>query len=296
MPAYRGLGRGLESLIPTSVKSDKTEASAQTVLISQIRPNRFQPRHRFSEDTLKELSDSIRQQGLIQPLIVTLTEPAAEGKEQQFELIAGERRWRAAKMAGLSEVPIIVKKVSEKEQFQFSLIENLQREDLNAIEEALAFRRLMGEFQLTQEQLAQTLGKSRVVIANTLRLLNLPQSLQDAVADGTISAGHARNLVSISDEKMQKEVAEKILQEKISVREVEKIVSDWKQAMDSGKIKISKRKDPEIRNLEEVLQQNLGTKVEIKAKGKGKEIKGTVSISYYSLDDLERLANILKKK
>lgn len=290
----RGLGRGLDALIPAVLKPE-TSVGTTTAEISKIRTNRYQPRHNFKEESLKELADSIREQGLLQPLIVAPIDGANEG-EEKYELIAGERRWRAAKMAGLSEIPIVVKKVTGKELLQFSLIENLQREDLNPIEEAIAFKKLMEEFQLTQEELAKTLGKGRVVIANTLRLLNLPQYLQDAVADGTISAGHARNLVSISDEQMQREVAEKILREKITVRDVEKIVSDWKEALDSGRVKTSKRKDPEIRILEETLQKILGTKVEIKARGKGKLVKGKVELFYYSLDDLDRLVKILKRE
>lgn len=293
----RGLGRGLDSLIPVNLKSESA-AQVASVPIAQIRANRFQPRYRFNEESLRELADSVREQGVIQPLIVAPSEPAGESQkgEKIYELIAGERRWRAAKMAGLSEVPVLIKPVTEKERFQFSLIENIQREDLNPIEEAKAFKRLMEEFNLTQENLAKAVGKGRVVIANTLRLLNLPQFLQDAVSDGEISAGHARNLVSISDEKLQKEVAEKILHEKISVREVEKIVSDWKEAVDSGRVKVGKRKDPEIRQLEETLEKLLGTKIRIRASGKGANVKGTVTISYYSLDDLERLVQILKKK
>lgn len=291
----RGLGRGLESLIPTSIKSEKGQTS--TTPIGSIRPNRYQPRRHFNEESLRELADSIREQGLIQPLVVAAIDHADAAKgETLYELIAGERRWRASKMAGLAEVPIVIKKVTEKEQLQFSLIENLQREDLNPIEEALAFKRLMEEFSLTQEQLAQTVGKGRVVIANTLRLLNLPQELQDAVANGTISAGHARSLVSISDEAMQKQVAERILNEKMTVREVEKVVSDWKTAIDSGKVKVAGRKDPEIRRLEESLQQTLGTKVEIRARGKDQAIRGSITISYFTLQDLERLIEILQRK
>lgn len=294
MPTKR-LGRGLDSLISASIKPESS-TEALRVPIAQLRPNRFQPRQRFNEESLKELSDSIREQGLIQPLIVTAVESSEESQkgEKVYELIAGERRWRAARMAGLTSVPILVKQVTEKERFQLSLIENIQREDLNPIEEARAYKRLMEEFSLTQESLAQTVGKGRAVIANTLRLLNLPQFLQDAVSDGTISAGHARNLVSISDEQLQKEVAEKILQEKISVREVEKIVSNWKEAMDSGQVKRAKRKEPEIRQLEETLQKILGTKVEIRAKRKEDHLVGTVTLSYYSLDDLDRLVAILK--
>jgi ParB family chromosome partitioning protein len=258
------------------------------VPVSQIRASRYQPRTRFNEDHLRELADSIREQGLIQPLIVA----AVDG--DGYELIAGERRLRAARLAGLSEVPIVVKKVTDKEQFQISLIENLQREDLNPIEEASAFKRLMEEFSLTQEELAKTVGKSRVAVANTLRLLNLPEKLRDAVSDGSISAGHARNLVSIGDARIQDEIAGKILSDDLSVREVEKMVSDWKGALEAGKVKLSSRKDPAIREMEESLQRILGTKVDITARGKGKEVKGSIKIAYYSLDDLERLVEIFK--
>lgn len=291
----RGLGRGLESLIPTSVKQQAAPAAPQVVPIVQIRANQYQPRKRFNEDSLRELSESIKGSGLLQPLVVTPIEDGSQNGEK-YELIAGERRWRASKMAGLIDVPIIIKRVSDREKFQLALIENIQREDLNPIEEAVAFKKLMEEFQLTQEELAKTMSKSRVVIANTLRLLNLPDNLQNAVADGTISAGHARNLVSISDEAMQKEVAQKILSEGITVREVEKIVSDWKGAITDGKIARAPRKDPEIRNLEESLQQILGTKVEIKASGQGRSVKGNVKIAFYSLEDFERLVEIFKRK
>ena len=290
----RGLGRGLEPLIPSSVRfavdgQSPASAQAKMVSISQIRPNRFQPRVHFNEEHLGELAESIKAQGLIQPLIVT----AVDGNG--YELIAGERRLRAAKLAGVTEVPIVVKKVTDKERLQISLVENLQREDLNPIEEATAFKRLMEEFSLTQEELAKTVGRGRVVVANTLRLLNLPKKLQDAVSGGTISAGHARNLVSIGDPRLQDQIAGKILSDNLSVRDVEKMVSDWKGAIDSGQVKASARKDPEIRHLEESLQKILGTKVDITARGKGRALKGQVKISYYSLDDLERLVEIFKK-
>jgi len=290
--AQRGLGRGLESLIPAGAKPGSTQETV-TVPIYKIRASRFQPRIHFNENTLNELAGSIRQQGMIQPLVIT---PVPGENADEYELIAGERRWRAAKIAGLTDVPVIIKKVTEKEHLQISLIENLQRDDLNPIEEGTAYKRLMEEFSLTQEELSKVLGKGRVVIANTLRLLNLPQELKDAVSNGSISAGHARSLVSIDDENTQREVAQRILNERLTVRELEKIVSDWKGAIKSGKVKLAPRKDPEVRRLEETLQKFLGTKVEIRAKGKGQKIKGFVKISYYTLDDLERLTNILKRK
>ena len=288
----RGLGRGLESLIPTQNTTERVSEST-VISLDKIRPSRYQPRQRFNEDSIKELAESIQSQGLIQPLVVMPIENPT-GTEQ-YELIAGERRWRASKLAGLTSVPIVVKKVSEKEQFQIALIENIQREDLNPIDEAVAYKKLIEEFKLTQEELSKIIGKGRVVIANTLRLLNLPKSLQDAVSDGTISSGHARNLVSIGDENIQKEVAEKILKEHLTVRDIERIVSEWKGTAERSASKSTlTQKDPEIRQTEENLQQLLGTKVEIKGKGKGSEIKGSIHIAYFSLDDLERLIKIIK--
>jgi ParB family chromosome partitioning protein len=279
-------------LLPASVRADNNRP-AETVPVGQIRANRYQPRRHFLDSALKELSDSIRDQGLIQPLVVAeITPPDGDIR---YELIAGERRWRASKLAGLAEVPVVIKKATDKELLQLSLIENLQREDLNPIEEAFAFKRLMEEFSLTQEEVARIVGKGRVVVANTLRLLHLPEQIQNAVADGTISAGHARNLVSINDPQMQKEVAERILQEKITVREVEKIVADWKGAIAEGRVRIIRKKDPEIRQLEDELQKTLSTKVEIRSRGTVPDLKGTVTVSFYSMEDLERLSRRLKQ-
>lgn len=291
--AQRGLGRGLESLIPVNLREEKP-ADAVTVPISKIRRNHHQPRKTFKDESLRELADSIRNQGLIQPLVVKPVKNS-EGKTEEYELVAGERRWRACQMAGLNDVPVSIKNVNDREQLQIALVENLQREDLNPIEEAYAYKKLMEEFQLTQEELSRILGKARTVIANTLRLLNLSQMLQDAVSSGTISAGHARSLVSMNDENLQKEVAEKIAKEHLTVRDVERIVSELK-GTHSKKIRIREKKDPEIRQLEESLQKILGTRVEIKVRGKGKSIKGSIKISYFSLDDLERLAEIFSRK
>jgi ParB family chromosome partitioning protein len=205
------------------------------------------------------------------------------------------QRLRAAKLAGLSEIPIVLRKVTDQEQFVIALIENIQREDLNPIEEARAYRRLMNEFDLTQEALASRIGKGRVVIANTLRLLSLPEHIQIAVSEGAISAGHARSLVSIGDAKAQEEAAERILKENLTVRDVEKIVSDWKEALKTGRVSSPLRKDPQVRELENSLEQTLGTKVAITSRGKAPDIKGQVKLSYFSLSDLERLVEILQK-
>ena len=288
MPKERGLGRGLESLIPTHVhpEAGAKALETQTGSVDKIVPSRFQPRTRFKEENLQELALSIKAQGVIQPIVVA-------PQNGHYELIAGERRLRAARLAGLTEVPIVVRKVTDQEQFVIALMENLQREDLNPIEEAKAYKRLMDEFGLTQEQLAGMVAKGRVVIANTLRLLNLPQNIQDAVTEGTISAGHARNLVSIGDAQLQGEVAKQVLKENLTVRDVEKIVSDWKEAIETGQVSVSLRKDPQVRELEDSLQRTLGTKVQVTARGKGAAIKGQVKISYFSLNDLERLVDFL---
>ena len=291
MPKERGLGRGLESLIPTHILPEAQSRSAETlsVPLDKIKPSRYQPRTRFNDENLVELSESIKAQGVIQPIIVT-------AQNGGYELIAGERRLRAARLAGLTEIPIVVRKVTDQEQFVIALIENLQREDLNPIEEARAYKRLMEEFNLTQEELSQAIGKGRVVIANTLRLLSLPEHIQEAVSEGAISAGHARSLVSIGDAKVQEEAAERVRKENLTVRDVEKIVSDWKQAIESGRVSSPFRKDPQVRELENSLEQALGTKVEITSRGKAPEIKGQVKVSYFSLNDLERLVEILQRK
>lgn len=291
MPKERGLGRGLESLIPSHVRPESESKPAETLSVSldKIKPSRYQPRSRFNDENLVELAASIKAQGVIQPIIVTT-------QNGGYELIAGERRLRAAKLAGLAQIPVVVRKVTDQEQFVIALIENLQREDLNPIEEARAYKRLMEEFGLTQEALASMIGKGRVVIANTLRLLSLPEHIQEAVSEGAISAGHARSLVSIGDAKVQEEASVRVLKENLTVRDVEKIVSDWKQAIETGRVSSPARKDPQVRELENSLEQALGTKVEITSRGKAPEIKGQVKISYFSLNDLERLVEILQRK
>ncbi len=291
----RGLGRGLESLIPSTVRVTSSSEAPRTVHISKIRPSRFQPRTYFNEESLRELADSIRSQGLIQPLIVTPVKNSESLDDISYELIAGERRWRALQMAGLTNIPVVIKNVSDKEHFQISLIENIQREDLNPIEEALAYKRLMEEFSLTQEDLSHTIGKSRTVVANSIRLLSLPQHLQDLVSQGVLSSGHARSLASISDQSMQKEVSERTVKENLTVRDVEKIVADWKEVLTTGKVHGNHSGDPHVLDLEKKMEQILSRKVQIQVSGKGAKIKGQLKISYYSLEDLETLIEILKK-
>ncbi|MCB4791304.1 MAG: ParB/RepB/Spo0J family partition protein [Elusimicrobia bacterium] len=283
---HKALGRGLESLLPKTVpEASNISENIIKVEIEKIKPNRFQPRLEFDNTKLGELAESIKEHGLAQPLVVTQSMVPGE-----YELIAGERRLRACKIADLKEVSCIVKQVNDKEKFQLSLIENLQREDLNPIEEARAYKRLSQEFELTQEDLAKTLGKDRSVIANTLRFLNLDQDIQEAIIVGAISIGHAKILAGIDDKTKQKMLGEKILREKLTVREIEKIVASWKSVLKSGKKK--KKSDAELTSLAEELQRHLGAKVKIVGKPK----KGKVEIFYYSLKELERLSLILRSK
>jgi len=282
----QALGKGLEALIPKAqIANSKFQIGEEIVKVpvEKIKPNRYQPRAKFEDEGLEELANSIREKGLLQPLIISASVVPGE-----YELIAGERRLRAAKLAGLNEVPVIIRSdTSEQERLQISLIENLQREDLNPIEQAQAYQKLIQEFNLTQEELAERLGKSRVAIANTLRLLNLPQEIKSAVVDSTISAGHARSLIGLGTEEMQK-LIQRIIGEHLTVRETEKLVEKWK----SEKVKKKKKILPEITTAEEDLQHALGTKVKIKGGLK----KGRIEIYYYTLDDLNRLISLLSKE
>jgi len=285
---HKALGRGLESLLSVS-SAPAVVAGGEAIVnvpVGMIKPNRYQARVEFNEHKLKELAESIRLHGLAQPLIVTPSVVPGE-----YELIAGERRLRASKLAGLIEVPTIVRQADDKQRFHLSLIENLQREDLNPIEEGRAYARLSKEFDVTQEDLARALGKDRSVVANSMRLLNLPQDIQDAISGGLISSGHGRILAGISDEGKLKTLADKIIREKLSVRETEKIVSDWKTVLHGVKKKISKQ-DAELVTLSEDLQRRFGTKVRIS----GKPSKGKIEIHYFTLKDLERIVSILKAK
>lgn len=288
---HQALGKGLEALIPkVQIAPRPSRGRLQIgeeivkIPLEKIKPNRYQPRNEFKEENLSELANSVREKGVLQPLIIS---PSAIPGE--YELIAGERRLRAAKLAGLSEVPVVIRPtVSEQERLQISLIENLQREDLNPIEEARAYQKLIKEFGLTQEEIAERLGKSRATVANTLRLLNLPQEIKEAVSSRIISSGHARTLVGLPVEEIQK-LVQRIIQERLSVRETEKIVERFK--VESLKLKRKKKILPELISAAEELQQGLGTKVKIK----GSVRKGKIEIYYYSLDDLNRLLDLLKK-
>jgi len=284
---YKALGKGLEALLSTPPQAANPQGSGgeiRIIEISKIKPNRYQPRTHFNNDKIKELSDSIKAHGLAQPLLVT-----SGSAPDSFELVAGERRLRAASLAGLAAVPCIVRDLRDRQRFELSLIENVQREDLNAMEEARALFRLQSEFGLTQEEIAGALGKSRSAISNTLRLLSLPLEIQQSIESGLISEGHARSLVSVDDPTAQKQLAERIQQEKLSVREVEKIVSDWASAFRSGRVRSPRRKNPDIRHMEEHLQQTMGRQIVIQGQGR----KGWLKIEFYSPEDFEQLCKQL---
>ena len=268
----------------SSLESNDKGDSVLIMKISSVEPNRDQPRKHFSEEGIEELASSIKQYGIIQPLLV-------QKREDYYEIIAGERRWRAAMKAGLKEVPVIVKDYSNREAVEISLIENIQREDLNPIEEALAYDRLIQEFELTQEQVAGRVSKSRSAVTNSLRLLKLADDVRQMVIAGDISEGHARTLLGLPNEEMQRLLAERIVKEKLSVRETEKLV----KKLTSNTPKKTKARDYQkeaiLGNLSEQLKVILGTKVFITEKGKS---KGKIEIEYYSDDELNRIFEMLQ--
>ena len=291
----RGLGAGLDNLIPDirfeqenePVAVEQQDVSRETLIsINDIEPNRGQPRNRFDEDSLQELADSIKQYGVIEPLIV-------QKKDKRFEIIAGERRWRAARMAGLKEVPVVVKEYAEQDVFTIALIENIQRKDLNPIEEAAAYQRLIKEQNLKQDELAEKISKSRTAITNSMRLLKLDQRVQQMLIDEMISEGHGRALIPITDAEEQFVYAMKVFDEKLSVRETEKLVKkllDDKEKEESKPVQEEKDISFIYKGLEEKLKQSLGTKVEIKNKANN---TGKIEIEYYSMDELERLVELM---
>lgn len=268
------LGKGLDALIP-----DKGEEILY-VDIERIRPGKQQPRKFFDEKALTELSSSIKERGVLQPIIVSRT------GEGTFNLITGERRWRAATLAGLKKIPALIKNVASKDSLEIALIENIQREDLNPIETADAFNRLIKEFDLTQEELSEKVGKDRATVANYLRLLKLPDEIKTLLYNGALSMGHARALLSIEGRTLQVEAARKILKKGLSVRETESLV---KKIIKPAKVR--DKKDSQILALEEKLIKQLGTKVRILHKGKK---GGKIEIEYYSVDELDRLLEILQ--
>lgn len=302
--AARGLGKGLDALIPHTAGVQKQSANSKAgdgkpssgnengetlIKITKVEPNREQPRKNFDEDSLEELADSIKQFGLLQPILV-------QDRDTYYEIIAGERRWRAAKKAGLKEIPVIIKNYSDQEIVEISLIENIQREDLNPIEEAQAYKRLLTEFNLKQDEIAERVSKSRTAVTNSIRLLKLCDEVQQMIITEMIATGHARALISIEDMEQQYALAQKIFDEKLSVREVEKLVKDWGKAAGDKK---AKKNDNSLEELElvyqdiaEKLKVVLGTKVSVIGKGDG---AGKIEIEFYNHDDVERIVELIKR-
>ena len=292
-----GLGKGLDALIPAGNKKAPVKKETEPVIIekivekkgvetlkiTEVEPNREQPRKNFNEDALLELSDSIKQYGVIQPLIV-------QKKGDHYEIIAGERRWRAAKMAGIKEIPVIIKDYSDQQVMEISLIENIQREDLNPIEEAMAYKNLMEEFHLKQDEIAERVSKSRTAVTNSMRLLKLDKRVQQMMIDDMISAGHARTLITIEDPDVQYNIATKIFDEKLSVRETEKMVK-LLQKPEVRKEKTEKVNSFIYKDIEEKIKAILGTKVTVDHRSNN---KGRISIEYYSNDELERILFLLE--
>lgn len=282
----RALGKGLASLLPNTSSSApapaaETSAGSTHCPIEDVLPSRAQPRKLFNKKALEELSESIKEQGLIQPLIVR----AIEGGK--YELIAGERRLRASKLAGLSQVPIVVSQAKPDKVLELALIENIQREDLNPIEEALAYQELQQKYELSQEDLAQRVGKDRSTIANTLRLLGLPESIRADIIEGRLSMGHARALLSLENDEDKIKLKKKVLDQHLSVRDLENLIRHLKNAKPTKtRVQVLEAK-PQYRFLEERLSAHLGTKVSIKSQGK----QGKVVIEFYSPEDLDRIYN-----
>lgn len=289
----KGLGKGLDSLIPENksvkpaVKPEKAEESVKTgeqmLKINQVEPNREQPRKHFEEDALLELADSIKQYGVLQPLLV-------RKRKDYYEIIAGERRWRAAKLAGVKEVPVIIKEYTEQQAVEIALIENIQRENLNPIEEAMAFKKLLTEFNLKQDEVAERVSKSRTAVTNSMRLLKLGEKVQQMIIDDMITTGHARALLAIDDEEQQYLLATKIFDEKLSVRETEKLIKSLKNPKKQVKVVKTVENAFVYDELAEKMKRVLGTKVSISPKGNG---KGKIEIEYYSDDELERMFEMI---
>ena len=292
----RGLGKGIDSIIPKGAAVKPVSEGAETpdgteenkvvrIKITKIERDKDQPRKNFNEDELNELADSIKEHGIFQPLIV-------QKKDDYYEIVAGERRWRAAKIAGLKEVPCIINDYSDQEKMEIQLIENIQRESLNPIEEAAAYKRLLTEFNLKQDELAERIGKNRTTITNSMRLLNLNEEVQNMIIDEKITPGHARALLAIDDSEQQYQIAQQVFDEKLSVRDTEKLVKSY------GKPKKEKKLTPEAlqliyHKLEDQIRESIGAKVTINPKD---EKKGKIEIEYYSQNELEEIVGKIAKK
>jgi ParB family chromosome partitioning protein len=280
--AKKALGRGLEALIPKRPMEEK-KGPAQQIPIAKIKPNPFQPRKIFKAEDLQELTQSIKEKGVLQPIVV-------RKQGDLWEIIAGERRYRASQKLGFLTIPAIEVQASDVESLEIALIENLQRTDLSPLEEAEGYQRLQEEFSMTQEQIAQKVGKDRATVANALRLLRLGVEVKSLLASGALSAGHARVLAALSNPQDQRKWAERIVRDGFSVREVEKWLQDQKGP--SKKTKTAKAKDANVAKLEESLRHWLGTKVSIRTSGRQ---RGNITFEYYSLDDLDRILNLFRK-
>lgn len=287
----RGLnkGKGLAALIDTETPQEKNgkvseKDSVMMVNISKVEPNRDQPRKNFDEDSLQELAESIKQHGVLSPLLVV-------DRGEYYEIVAGERRWGAATIAELKEVPVIVKELTEQEIVELSIIENLQREDLNEIEEAMAYKRLMTEFHLTQDEVAEKVSKSRAAIANSVRLLKLSEDVQQMLIDEMISAGHARALLGVEDPEEQYVLAQRAFDEKLSVREIEKIVKNRSKEKITH-VKKENQLNVVYKDIETRLKDRLSTKVSVSGKENG---SGKIEIEFYSGEELERILDIINR-
>lgn len=289
MAVKKGLGKGLDIMIPEQIIEKNEDASDNVsretlIRISDIEPNKSQPRKKFDEDALQELADSIKQYGVIQPLIV-------QKKGKHYEIIAGERRWRAARIAGLKEIPVIIKDYTPQEVVEIALIENIQREDLNPIEEAQTYHRLIQEFQLKQDEVAERVSKSRAAVTNSMRLLKLDDRVQQMLIDEMLTNGHARALLAIESREGQYNLACKIFDEKLNVRETEKLVKKVLEEKPLKEIAISKEDEVIYRDLEDKIRKIIGTKVAIHKK---KNNKGSIEIEYYSNEELERIIDLFE--
>lgn len=279
------LGKGLSALIPDDVQENTEENNKMLIPINKIKGDKDQPRKAFDSEKIAELTESIKAHGIIQPLILR------KETEEQYIIVAGERRWRAAKLAGMKDVPAIVMELSGRDILEISLIENIQRQDLNPIEEALAYKNLINDFKITQEELSKRIGKSRVAIANTMRLINLDKRVQQYIIEGIITEGHGRALLAISDEQIQYELSQQIIDEKLSVRDLERLIKrikDKKNSISSEEDK-NDESNPYYKDIKTQLQNYFGTKVNIS----NKKNRGKIEIEYYSEDDLQRILDII---
>ena len=285
-----GLGKGLNALIPDDTVilepkkgKDKNDDNGYSLIdINLIKSNESQPRKLFDDEKIMELAESIKSNGIIQPLIL-------RKDKDEYIIVAGERRWRAAKYIGIKEIPAVIMDLTEKQILEISLIENIQREDLNSIEEAIAYKKLITDFDLTQEQLSKRIGKSRVAITNTMRLLNLSEDVQQYIIEGVISEGHGRALLAITDSKLQCELAQNVIDDKLSVRELEFLIRKLKTKSEPSKSKAKKETNPYYKEVIEKLENYFGTKVNVTNKNN----KGKIEIEYYSEEDLQRILEII---